>query len=167
MTRAGAVYVAVIGAGEATRAEIEHAEAVGRLLAEAGAVLVCGGLGGVMHAAARGCAEAGGTAIGILPGDDRSPGSPHLALTVATGLGEARNAIIVRTVDAVIAVGGGFGTLSEIGLALRMDKPVVGLATWTLEQAPGAADPVRRAASAEEAVRLGLGAVRGSRPSAT
>jgi uncharacterized protein (TIGR00725 family) len=152
-------YVAVIGSGEASAAEAAAAEEVGRLLAEAGAVLVCGGLGGVMHAAARGCTEAGGTAIGILPGDDRSPGSPHLTVTISTGLGEARNAIVVRTADAVIAVGGEFGTLSEIGLALRMGKPVVGLATWVLGR-EGSADPVTRAASPTEAVERAIEAAR-------
>jgi uncharacterized protein (TIGR00725 family) len=155
-----APYVAVIGAGEASRSEIDSAEEVGRLLAEAGAVVVCGGLGGVMHAAARGCTSAGGTAIGILPGDDRSPGSPYLTVAISTGLGEARNAIVTRTVDAVIAVGGEFGTLSEIGLALRMGKPVVGLATWSLAKAPGGSDPLVRAGSAADAVRAALRAAR-------
>jgi hypothetical protein len=156
-------YIAVIGAGEASSSEVADAEAIGRLLAEAGAVLVCGGLGGVMHAAARGCSQAGGTAIGILPGDDRSPGSPHLSVTISTGLGEARNAIIVRTVDAVIAVGGEFGTLSEIGLALRMDKPVIGLSTWSLARATGSPDPLIRATSPAEAVRQALQAARATR----
>ena len=158
-----APYVAVIGAGEATRSEIASAEEVGRLLAEVGAIVVCGGLGGVMHAAARGCSRAGGTAIGILPGDDRSPGSPHLTVAISTGLGEARNAIVVRTVDAVIAVGGEFGTLSEIGLALRMGKPVVGLATWSLARAPGSSDPLVRAGTPAEAVREALLATRRAR----
>ena len=164
MSDPNAPYVAVIGAGEASEPELAHAEEVGRLLAEAGAILVCGGLGGVMHAAARGCTRAGGTAVGILPGDDRAPGSPHLTVAISTGLGEARNAIVVRTVDAVIAVGGEFGTLSEIGLALRMGKPVVGLRTWSLEKAPGAQDPLLRAGSPAEAVREALRAARRTRP---
>jgi uncharacterized protein (TIGR00725 family) len=151
-----APYVAVVGAGEATRSEIASAEEIGRLLAEAGAVVVCGGLGGVMHAAARGCTRAGGTAIGILPGDDRSPGSPHLTVAISTGLGEARNAIVVRTVDAVIAVGGEFGTLSEIALALKMGKPVVGLGTWTLDLEGLPGDPLQRAADPPEAVARAL-----------
>jgi hypothetical protein len=143
-------YVAVIGAAEATAAETEAATEVGRLLAEAGAVLVCGGLGGVMDAAARGCETAGGTSVGILPGDDRTSASPSLSVAISTGLGEARNALVVRAADAVIAIGGGFGTLSEIGLALKMGRPVVGLRTWELPSP--AAETVRRAASAAEAV---------------
>lgn len=140
-----AAYVAVIGAGEASDPEIAAAETVGRSLAEAGIVVVCGGLGGVMDAVARGCAAGGGTSIGILPGDDRGPASPHLTLAIATGLGEARNALVVRAADAVIAIGGEWGTLSEIALARTMSKPVVGLDTWHLDRVdPGmmeAADP--------------------------
>ncbi len=157
MSRRAVPYVAVVGAGDATARQVEHAEEVGRRLAEAGAVVVCGGLGGVMHAAARGCERAGGTSIGILPGDDRAPGSPHLSITVATGLGEARNAVIARTVDAVIAVGGGYGTLSEIGLAAKMGRRVVGLGSWALPEADAL---VMHAATAAEAVRLALGPTR-------
>ena len=120
-----APYVAVIGASNATEWEFATAEEVGRRLAEAGCVLVCGGLGGVMDAAARGCRGAGGTSIGILPGDDRVDASRHLTVAVATGFGEARNVIVARSADAVIAVGGEFGTLSEIALALKMGKPVI------------------------------------------
>jgi hypothetical protein len=153
--------VAVIGAGEATAGEIERAEEVGRRLAEAGAVLVCGGLGGVMHAAARGAEGAGGTSVGILPGDDRDPGSPHLTVAISTGLGEARNAIVVRAADAVIAISGEFGTLSEIGLALRMGKPVIGLGTWELVKAGRASTAIRQARDPAEAVRLALDAASG------
>ena len=151
-------YVAVVGAGDATATQIEVAEEVGRLLAEAGAVVVCGGLGGVMHAAARGCGSAGGTSVGILPGDDRDPGSPHLTVTIATGMGEARNAVIARTVDAVIAVGGEYGTLSEIGLAAKMGRRVIGLETWALPET----ELLVRASSPAEAVRLALAAARRS-----
>src|SRR3954471_18091242 len=105
-------YVAVIGASKATEWELATAEALGRALGEAGCVLVCGGLGGVMNAAAKGAEAAGGVSIGILPGDDRDVASKHLTVTIATGFGEARNAIVARTSDAVIAVGGEFGTLS-------------------------------------------------------
>jgi hypothetical protein len=146
-------YVAVIGAGEATAEEAAAAREVGRLLAEAGAVVVCGGLGGVMDAAAAGCEEARGTSVGILPGDRRSGASPHLTVAVPTGLGEARNALVVRAADAVIAIGGGFGTLSEIGLALKTGTPVVGLGTWTLG---GPDDPLRRASTPAEAVATAL-----------
>jgi predicted Rossmann-fold nucleotide-binding protein len=131
-------YVAVIGASNATEWELNTAERVGRLLADAGCVLVCGGLGGV--------------SIGILPGDDRVDASRHLTVAIASGFGEARNAIVARSADAVVAVGGEFGTLSEIALALKMGKPVVGLGTWELGRDDLATDPIVRAETPEEAV---------------
>ncbi len=143
-------YISVIGAGHASDDEAAAAEEIGRLLGEAGATLICGGLGGVMDAAARGCEAAGGTSVGILPDEDRAHGSPHLTVRVATGLGEARNAIVARAADAVIAVGGAYGTLSEIALALKAGKRVVGIATWEIEG-------VVRARDAAEAVALALG----------
>jgi uncharacterized protein (TIGR00725 family) len=150
-------YVAVCGPGLAGPREVAWAEEVGRRLAEAGAVLVCGGLGGVMDAAARGAREAGGTSVGILPGTMRSEASPHLTVSVPTGMGEARNALVVRAADAVIAIAGEFGTLSEIALALKLGTPVVGLGTWELSKAAGPVeDPILRASSAEEAVGLAL-----------
>ena len=149
-------YVAVIGASNATEWELASAERVGQLLAEAGCVLVCGGLGGVMDAAARGSAAGGGTSIGILPDDDRDSASRHLTVAIATGFGEARNVIVARSADAVIAVGGEFGTLSEIALALKMGKPVVGLGTWTLQREGATDDPVLRASSPMQAVDLAL-----------
>jgi uncharacterized protein (TIGR00725 family) len=109
------------------------AELVGRELGSRGVVLVCGGLGGVMEAACRGAKEAGGLTVGILPGLDRSDANPYVDVVIATGLGEARNALVVNAADALIAVGGGYGTLSEIGLALRAGKRVVGLGTWEVE----------------------------------
>ena len=109
------------------------AEPVGRELGSRGVVLVCGGLGGVMEAACRGAKEAGGLTVGILPGLDRSDANPYVDVVIATGLGEARNALVVNAADALIAVGGGYGTLSEIGLALRAGKRVVGLGTWEVE----------------------------------
>lgn len=135
MIRARDVYVSVIGPGlSPSSEELAWAEEVGRRLAEAGAVLVCGGLGGVMEAAARGAAGAGGTVVGVLPGESRSEGNPHLTVAVPTDLGHGRNAVVVRTGDAVIAVGGEYGTLSEIGLALKMGRPVIGLGTWELSK---------------------------------
>ncbi len=145
-------YVAVVGSSTGTPAELAAAEEVGGLIAAHGWVLVCGGLGGVMDAAARGCAATGGTSVGILPGDDRGAGSRHLGIAISTGLGEARNAIVVRTVDAVIAIGGEFGTLSEIALALKMGKPVVGLGTWELLREDVTGDPIIRASIPEEAI---------------
>jgi uncharacterized protein (TIGR00725 family) len=152
MSTRGTPYVAVIGASNATAWELETAERLGALLAEAGAILVCGGLGGVMDAAARGCEAAGGTSIGILPGDDRALASPHLTVAVATGFGEARNAIVARSADAVIAVGGEFGTLSEIALALKTATPVVGLGTWELGRDDLDSDPIVRADTPDAAI---------------
>lgn len=149
-------YISVIGAGLASEDETAAAEEIGRLLADAGAILVCGGLGGVMDAAARGCEAAGGTSVGILPGDDRSSGSPHLTVRIATGLGEARNAIVARAADAVIAVGGEFGTLSEIAFALKMGRPVIGLGTWALDLEGLPGDPLLRAADPVDAVARAL-----------
>lgn len=155
MQRQPGLYIAVVGAAEATASQIEDALTVGRLLAESGAVVVCGGLGGVMHAAARGCESAGGTSIGILPGDDRGPGSPHLTVVIATGLGEARNALVTRTVDAVIAIGGEWGTLSEIALASKMGKPVVGLHSWAPSRR-GITDPITHVETPSEAVDVAI-----------
>jgi uncharacterized protein (TIGR00725 family) len=130
----------VVGPGEATSAEESAAEAVGRALAEAGAVVVCGGLGGVMEAACRGAREGGGTTLGILPGADRRQANPFVDVAVATGMGEARNALLVRASDALIAVGGAYGTLSEIALALKAGKPVVGIGSWEIQGVETAAD---------------------------
>jgi len=143
-------YVAVCGASDPAPSQRELAREVGRRLAEAKAVILCGGLGGVMEAVSQGAAEAGGTVVGILPGADRSAGNPYLSLAIATGLGEARNAVLTCAADGVIAIGGGWGTLSEIGLARKKGRPVVGLETWGLEG-------LRVADSAEEAVRIALG----------
>ncbi len=148
------IYIGVIGSGEADPEVLQLAREVGQEIARRGAVLVCGGRGGVMEAAARGAQEAGGTTVGILPGTSRSEGNPYLTVSIVTGMGEARNAIVVRSSDAVIAVAGGCGTLSEIGLALKMGVPVVGLRTWRLGSPCTGQDPVIRAASPAEAVAL-------------
>ena len=150
-------YVAVVGASAATSEELALAEEVGRELARAGAVLVCGGLGGGMNAAARGCEAEGGTSIGVLPGVSRAGASPHLTLAIPTGMGEARNALIARVGDAVIAIGGEFGTLSEIALGLKMGKRVVGLGTWNLDREGMPGDPIIRADSPREAVGAAIG----------
>ena len=146
-------YVAVVGAGTASPAEVAAAEEVGALLARASAVVVCGGLSGVMEAACRGARREGGLTVGILPGADRAAANPHVAVAIATGLGELRNGLVVRASDAVIAVGGEFGTLSEIAFALKLGKRVVGIASWELPRRP---DPILRARNAGEAVRLAL-----------
>lgn len=149
-------YVAVVGPSAGTPVELALGEAVGRGLAEAGAVLVCGGMGGVMEAAAGGAVAAGGKTVGILPTSSRLEGNPYLTIAVATGMGEARNAIVVRTADVVIAVHGEFGTLSEIALALKMSKPVVGLGTWELSKAGETVGAIVRAKNAEDAVAKAL-----------
>jgi uncharacterized protein (TIGR00725 family) len=142
-------YVAVIGPSEASDQEMARAETVGRLLAEAGAVVVCGGLGGVMEAVARGAATASGIVVGLLPGRARADANPHVTVAITTGMGEMRNALVVRAVDVVVAVGGAYGTLSEIAFALRTGVPVVGLGTWDLDDVIDAPDP-------EAAVALAL-----------
>ena len=126
-------YIAVVGAGDADAGQRAVAEEVGRLLADAGAVVVTGGLTGVMEAASKGARDAGGTTLGLLPGADRRAANPWLTVSVPTGMGEARNALVVRAADGVIAVGGEWGTLSEIAFARKTGKPVVGLQSWDLE----------------------------------
>lgn len=119
--------VAVIGGGSCTTEETALAEETGRLLASQGAVVVCGGLGGVMEAVARGAKANGGMTVGILPGADPAAANAYIDVPLATGIGEMRNFLIVRSAHALIAIGGGVGTLSEIALAQRIGKPVVGL----------------------------------------
>jgi uncharacterized protein (TIGR00725 family) len=148
--------VAVVGAGRARPDELALAEAVGERLAARDAVVVCGGLGGVMEAACRGAKSGGGTTLGILPGATRADGNAWLDTAVATGLGEARNALVVRAADAVIAVGGEYGTLSEIALALKTGKPVVGIGTWRLERPGTDTDPILRVDDPAEAVEAAL-----------
>jgi uncharacterized protein (TIGR00725 family) len=149
--------VAVIGPGTGASAEqLDAAEEVGRLLAEAGAVVVCGGLGGAMEAVCRGARSASGMTVGILPGRDRRDANEYVQVALPTGLGEGRNALVVRAADVVVAVGGGYGTLSEIALALRADKPVVGIDTWELARGGEPDSGVARVRSAAEAVRAAL-----------
>ena len=154
-------YVAVIGAGECSGETYEAARSIGSELARRGAILVCGGLGGVMEAAARGALEGGGVSVGILPGRTRARACPYLTVALPTGMGEARNALVVRAADGVIAVAGEWGTLSEIGLALKMGKPVVGLETWELAQKGRPLRAYREATGPVEAVTLLEGLWRG------
>lgn len=145
------MYVAVVGPGEtATDDDVAAAREVGRLLAEAGAVVLTGGLGGVMAAATAGAASAGGLTLALLPGTDRSVSSA--AVVIPTGLGEMRNALLVRAADAVIAVGGSWGTLSEVALAQRTGVPVVCLGGWQLSAATGARVELSRAETPVDAV---------------
>jgi uncharacterized protein (TIGR00725 family) len=148
-------WIAVCGAGEgAVAAELAAAEAVGAAVAEAGAVLVCGGLGGVMEAACRGARSKDGLTVGLLPGADRRDANGWVQLAVPTGLGEARNALVARSSDVLIAIGGGWGTLSEIAFARKAGIPVVGLGTWEL----GEDDGIVRSESVAQAVRVALDA---------
>jgi uncharacterized protein (TIGR00725 family) len=138
----------VVGPGEAGPEVVAAAETVGRVLAARGAILVCGGLGGAMEAACRGAREVGGITVGLLPGSDRAQANPYVDIALATGLGEARTALVVRTADALVAVGGGYGTLSEIALALRAGKRVVGVGTWEIEGIEAVESPERAVAAA-------------------
>ena len=139
-------YVAVVGSGSATGELYEMAREVGRLVAGRGGIVVCGGLSGVMEAAARGATEAGGVALGILPDEDRGRANPYLSYSIPTGTGQARNLAVVCSAGVVVAVGGEYGTLSEIGLALKIGRPVVALESWDL------GEHVVVAVSPEEAV---------------
>ena len=126
--------IAVIGGGQPSPQEARLAEEVGRELARQGAILVCGGLGGVMEAACRGASSQGGVTIGILPGDSPQAANPYVQIPIVTGMGYARNVSVVKSAQAVIAVGGNYGTLSEIAHALQSGIPVIGLNTWSLSR---------------------------------
>jgi uncharacterized protein (TIGR00725 family) len=154
-----APWIAVVGPGGAQAREVAWAEDAGAAIAEAGAVLVCGGLGGVMEAACRGARSRGGMTVGLLPGLDREDANGWVVVAIPTGLGEARNALVVRAADAVVAIGGAWGTLSEIALALKAGRPVVGLATWELMRAGEPVEGVIRAEDAARAVEEALARV--------
>lgn len=157
-------YVGVAGASGAEPALLDQAEVLGRRLAEGGAIVVCGGGPGVMAAVCHGAQSAGGTTVGLLPGLDRAEGNPHLTISIPTGLAQGRNLLLVRSSDALIAVGGGFGTLSEIALALRTSTPVIGLATWSLQLDDQQVDAFPVAGDPDTAAQLALEAARSRRP---
>lgn len=144
-------YVGVVGPSRADAEDLADAETLGRGLAERGHVVVCGGLGGVMEAVARGAASVGGVVLGLLPGDDRTDANPHVTVSVPTGLGELRNALLVRSSDVVVSVGGSWGTLSEVALAVRTGVPVVAVRGWRVT-ADG--DGPHEVASADEALAV-------------
>jgi uncharacterized protein (TIGR00725 family) len=144
-------YVSVVGSGTASTQLYEKAREVGRLIGGRGGIVVCGGRGGVMEAAARGATEAGGTALGVLPAEDRERANEYLSYSIATGTGHARNLAVVCSGDVVIAVGGEYGTLSEIGLALKVGRPVVALESWDL------GEHVAVVSSPEDAVEAAFG----------
>jgi uncharacterized protein (TIGR00725 family) len=155
------LLVAVIGAAACSPAEAEVAETVGRVLAQGGATVVCGGRGGVMEAACRGARSAGGLTVGILPGADPAAANPYVDVVIATGLGEARNAIVARTARAVVAIGGRYGTLSEVAFALKHGLPVVGVNTWELvPPAAGPSSPIVRVDDPVQAARRALALAR-------
>jgi uncharacterized protein (TIGR00725 family) len=146
------MIIAVIGNSSCSPEEAKLAESVGELLAQRGATVICGGLGGVMEAACRGAKSQGGLTVGILPGQDSSAANPWVDIPVVTGIGEARNVAVVKSARAVIAVGGSYGTLSEIAYALKSNIPVIGLNTWSLARDGQEDDSIIRVRSAEEAV---------------
>ncbi len=148
------MYIAVIGGQHSNAEEDRLAYEVGKLIAEGEHILVCGGLSGVMEAACHGAKEAGGTTVGILPGPFRSDANEFVDVAVATDMGQSRNGIIVRTADAVIAVGGEYGTLSEIAMALKMGKHVVAIASWSLMRQGSKDERIIEAPDAETALRL-------------
>lgn len=149
-------YVAVCGGSVFDDDSAAVARAVGAALAREGATVVCGGGGGVMEAVCEGVRSEGGLSIGILPGEDRDAANPYVDIALPTGMGEMRNMLLVRASDVVIAISGEFGTLSEIGYALRVGIPVVGLDTWQLHKHGAASDAIVEAGSAEEAVQIAL-----------
>jgi len=143
------IQIAVIGAADPDEESRRRARRVGAEIAGRGLVLLSGGLGGVMEAASRGAAERGGLVVGIVPGEARESGNPFLEVEIVTDMGQARNVILARSADALIAVSGGYGTLSEIAVGLKLGKPVIGLGTWDIRG-------VRPADNPEQAVRLAL-----------
>ncbi len=124
------IHIGIIGAGDCSTEIYSIAGELGYLIAQHDWILVCGGLGGVMEGASKGCCKAGGITVGILPGKEKDSANPFITMPIPTGLGEGRNLLVVRASDVVVAIAGGYGTLSEIGLALKIGKPVVGLKTW-------------------------------------
>lgn len=140
--------ISVIGAGSPTKDGYRLAENIGRRVAERGAVLICGGLGGIMEAAAKGARSAGGITAGILPGCYAGDANPYITVPIVTGMADARNVIVVRSADIVIAVEGKYGTLSEVAIALKIGKPVIGINTWDC------ADEVYKAGSVNDVMDM-------------
>ena len=149
-------FIAVIGSSECSPQEAKLAEEVGREIARQDAILVCGGLGGVMEAACKGAQSEGGMTIGILPGDSRQLANPYVQIPIVTGIGYARNIIVVKSAQAVIAVGGSYGTLSEVSHALQSGIPVIGLNTWSLSRNDQQDNSIILAQNPAEAVNKAL-----------
>ena len=150
------IFIGVIGGSEVTAPIAKLAEEVGREIARRGAVLVCGGMGGVMEAACKGASEEGGLTIGILPGDNRNTANPYVKIPIVTGIGYARNVAVVKTSQAVIAIDGNYGTLTEIGYALQGGIPVIGLDTWALSIDGRANNNIIIANNAKDAVEKAI-----------
>ncbi len=149
-------FISVIGGSRASAADLEIAEEVGRELAMVGAAVVCGGLGGVMEAACKGAAEVGGLTIGILPGEHRETANTYVQVPIVTGMGFTRNAIVARSGQAVIAIGGSYGTLSEIAYAKLAGLPIIGIDTWDVSRRGEVEDFTIRATDAKQAVQLAI-----------
>ncbi len=147
------IFVGVIGAGKCSKKIFTLAEEVGQEIAKAGAILVCGGLGGVMEGAAKGAKGAKGITVGILPGGSKEEANPYIDIPIVTGMGEARNLSVIRSSDTVIALPGKYGTLSELSFALKLDKPVVGISTWDISER------VAKTKDPKEAVKLALDSI--------
>ena len=153
------MFIAVIGGSQCSLEEEKLAEAVGQELARRGAILVCGGLSGVMEAACRGASSEGGITVGILPGVDRSKANSYVSIPIVTGMGYARNVIVVKSAQAVIAIDGSYGTLSEIAYALQNDIPVIGLNTWSFSMKEKVNDSIIPAQGAQDAVEKAIAEV--------
>lgn len=153
-------FIAVIGGSQCSSEAAKLAEEVGRELVRRGIILICGGLGGVMEAACKGVDSEGGIAVGILPGSDRYAANPHVSIPIVTNMGYARNVIVVKSAQAVIAIDGSYGTLSEIAHALQSRIPVIGLNTWSLSLNGQIDDSIIPAQNAREAVEKAIAAVK-------
>ncbi len=152
MANKDSIFIGVIGAGKCSKKLKDQAFAVGMAIAEENAVLVCGGLKGIMEAAAQGAKQAGGTTIGIIPGNNRTSANPYCDIVIPTGMGEARNVLVVQTSDAIVALHGKYGTISEMSFAMKFNKPLVSLVEWSVfPEVIHIPDPVK---AVKEAVKL-------------
>jgi hypothetical protein len=156
------IFIAVVGGSRCSSEEAHLAEEVGRELVKHEATVVCGGLGGVMEAVCKGAAAEGGTTIGILPGDSRYTANPYVSIPIVTGMGLTRNALVVKSAHAVIAIDGSYGTLSEIAYAFINGIPVIGLNTWALSRRGLESNPIILAQTPIEAVEKAIAAARNS-----
>ena len=159
----GYIFIGVIGGNDVSPKITAIAEEVGKEIASSGAVLVCGGMGGVMEAACKGASKAGGLTIGILPGDSRAQANRYVKIPIVTGIGYARNVTVVKSSQAIIAIDGSYGTLTEIGYALQSGIPVIGLDTWEISCKQGMENDIVRAGSAKDAVELALSLIKSSK----